>query len=161
MKTALFTGSFDPVTSGHVSLIKRAAEIFDRVYAAVLINPDKLCMFTVEERLSLLKEALRGIERAEAVCFLGLATDAAKLYKADCIIRGIRNAGDYEYERAMAVYNYREGGIDTLFFDAFGESSVSSTAVKSALEAGAGLSGLVPDGARLRLLKLYAERQKK
>jgi pantetheine-phosphate adenylyltransferase len=156
MKTAMLTGSFDPVTNGHIDIINRAAKIFDKVYAAILINPDKRCMFSCEDRLALLRGALAGVKSAEAVFSEGTAVGLATELGADCIIRGIRNSEDYEYERIMAVYNLQNGGIDTVFFESGdNNASVSSGMVKRLLKQGKSIEKYVPKEIHTRILELY------
>jgi pantetheine-phosphate adenylyltransferase len=156
MKTAMLTGSFDPVTNGHIDVVNRAVKIFDKVYAAILINPDKKSMFLPEDRLELLRAALSCVERAEAVFSTETAAELAARLGVDCIIRGVRNSEDYEYERIMAVYNLQNGGIDTLFFES-GENNagVSSGAVKRLLEQGKSIERFVPEEICGRILELY------
>lgn len=151
----MITGSFDPVTTGHLDLIKRTARIFGKVYVAVLINPDKRYVFTTDERLGLLRLALNGIANAEAVASSGSAVDLAKQYRADCFVRGLRD-GEYGYERDMAAFNYQDGGgIDTVFLPATESAAkTSSTMVKNLLAEGQSVEAYIPSDAYKDFLKL-------
>lgn len=102
MKTAIIPGSFDPVTLGHVDLIRRAAKIFDKVCPVILINAEKSGMFSPEERLQILKSACRDIENAECALFDGLTSDFAESVGAQFILKGTRNATDYDYEAGLS-----------------------------------------------------------
>jgi pantetheine-phosphate adenylyltransferase len=150
MRRAIYPGSFDPVTNGHLDIIERGCKLFDEIIIAVLVNPDKRALFSVEERREILEEALRLIEgggcRLRVDSFQGLLVRYAVEQKADAIVRGIRAISDYEYELQMALMNRRqEPGIETVFMMA-GEaySYVSSRLVKEVFSLGGTIEGLVP-----------------
>ena len=104
---AIYPGSFDPITNGHLDLIERARRIFARLIVAVLTNPDKAPLFTVMERVEMLQEATRGMPNVSVDTFGGLLVDYAKEKKAGIILRGIRAFTDYEYELQMAIMNLK------------------------------------------------------
>jgi pantetheine-phosphate adenylyltransferase len=150
MRRAIYPGSFDPVTNGHLDIIERGCKLFDEIIIAVLVNPEKSALFSVEERREILEEALRLIEgggcRLRVDSFQGLLVRYAVEQKADAIVRGIRAISDYEYELQMALMNRRqEPGIETVFMMA-GEaySYVSSRLVKEVFSLGGTIEGLVP-----------------
>ena len=113
--TALCPGTFDPVTDGHLDVVRRAAGMFDGVVVAVLENPSKAPLFTLQERSALLEEALRDQPNVRIGAFGGLLVDYARSQGADLIVKGLRAVSDYEYEIQMAQMNQRIGGIETLF----------------------------------------------
>lgn len=130
--TVLFPGSFDPVTMGHVSVIRRASAFADRLLVAVLDNPDKTPLFSAEERVQLLQEALCHTN-AEIEAFSGLLADYARQKGANAILRGLRTPGDFEREYRYAAYNGRLSGIETIFLPAAPEFvHVSSSIIKEA-----------------------------
>jgi pantetheine-phosphate adenylyltransferase len=150
MRRAIYPGSFDPVTNGHLDIIERGCKLFDEIIIAVLVNPDKRALFSVEERREILVEALalmdKGGCRLRIDSFQGLLVRYAVEQKADAIVRGIRAISDYEYELQMALMNRRqEPGIETVFMMA-GEaySYVSSRLVKEVFSLGGTIEGLVP-----------------
>jgi pantetheine-phosphate adenylyltransferase len=150
MRRAIYPGSFDPVTNGHLDIIERGCKLFDEIIIAVLVNPEKRALFSVEERREILVEALTLIEgdgcRLRVDSFQGLLVRYAVEQKADAIVRGIRAISDYEYELQMALMNRRqEPGIETVFMMA-GEaySYVSSRLVKEVYSLGGTIEGLVP-----------------
>ncbi|MFN2500774.1 MAG: pantetheine-phosphate adenylyltransferase [Pyrinomonadaceae bacterium] len=151
MRRAIFPGSFDPLTNGHLDIIKRSSPLFDEMIIAVLNNADKNPMFTVEERCDMLREVLRGVERGPCELivdsFSGLTADFAHKRAAAAIVRGIRAVSDYEYELRMALMNRRlEPGIETVFLMAGEEYSyVSSTLMKQVFELGGRVEGLIPE----------------
>jgi pantetheine-phosphate adenylyltransferase len=150
MRRAIFPGSFDPLTNGHLDIIKRSAPLFDEMVVAVLNNADKRPMFSVEERCEMLREILPSVETDDCKMivesFSGLTADFAREQKATAIVRGIRAVSDYEYELRMALMNRRlEPSIETVFLMAGEEYSyVSSTLMKQVFELGGRVEGLIP-----------------
>ena len=104
-RNVIYPGSFDPVTNGHLDLIKRASTIFDKVYVAVAVNSDKSPLFTIEERKQLLQDACVDFENVEIINFTGLLVDAVTKYEACAVIKGLRAVSDFEYELQMALLN--------------------------------------------------------
>jgi pantetheine-phosphate adenylyltransferase len=150
MRRAIYPGSFDPVTNGHLDIIQRGCKLFDEIIIAILINPEKQPFFTIEERQSMLKEVLKEIDRGACVLrvddFQGLLVHYALAQNANAIVRGIRAISDYEYELQMALMNRRlEPSIETVFMmPAEKYSYVSSRLVKEVFQLGGELKGLVP-----------------
>jgi pantetheine-phosphate adenylyltransferase len=150
MRRALFPGSFDPPTNGHLDIISRSLPLFDEIVVAVLNNPDKKPLFSPKERCELLREVLNTMPREGCKLlvesFSGLTADFAKEKDAAAIIRGIRAVGDYEYELRMAMMNRRlQPEIETVFLTAAEEYSfVSSSLMKQVFELGGRVEGLVP-----------------
>lgn len=150
MRRAVFPGSFDPLTNGHLDIIKRSAPLFDEMIIAVLNNTDKNPMFSVDERCSMIREVLPSVETGNCMLivdsFSGLTADFARERNATAIVRGIRAVSDYEYELRMALMNRRlEPGIETVFLMAGEEYSyVSSTLMKQVFELGGRVEGLIP-----------------
>lgn len=150
MRRAIFPGSFDPLTNGHLDIIRRSAPLFDEMIVSVLNNPDKRPMFTVEERCEMIREVLPSVETDECrmivESFSGLTAHFARARKATAIVRGIRAVSDYEYELRMALMNRRlEPSIETVFLMAGEEYSyVSSTLMKQVFELGGRVDGLIP-----------------
>jgi len=154
---AVFPGSFDPITNGHLDIVNRALGVFDRVRMAILLNPDKKPLFSVDERLALIREAWRGNPRVEADTFSGLLVDYASRVGASVIIRGIRAISDFEYELQMALMNRRlDPEIETVFMiPAESYSYVSSRLVKEVFQLGGRVSDLVPPIVEKRLRERY------
>jgi pantetheine-phosphate adenylyltransferase len=150
MRRAIYPGSFDPVTNGHLDIIERGCKLFDEIIISILVNPDKQPFFTVEERHEMLTEVLQDIKkggcRVSVDSFRGLLVNYAVAQQADVIVRGIRAISDYEYELQMALMNRRlEPGIETVFMmPAETYSYVSSRLVKEVFHLGGAISGLVP-----------------
>ena len=133
--TGLVTGTFDPVTKGHMEVIEEALRLFDEVVVAVLVNPEKKCMFTPEERLALLNAALSGNTRVKTLYSEDYAVDVARRVGADKLVRGVRGEGDEAYENAMAEYN-RSHGFDTVFVTPERYADVSSTRARELISKG-------------------------
>ncbi len=143
--TALCPGTFDPVTNGHLDIIERAGRHFDTVVVAVLDNPAKEPMFSVEERVSMLKEATAAFRNVEVSSFSGLLVEFAKERRAPVIVKGLRAVTDFEYEIQMAQMNRRLAGVETFFMTtAPNWSYLSSSLVKEVARHGGDVSGLVP-----------------
>lgn len=151
MRRAIFPGSFDPLTNGHLDIIRRSSPLFDEIIVAVLNNAEKRPMFSVEERCSMISEILPTVDTDGCVLivdsFSGLTADFAKRSRATAIVRGIRAVSDYEYELRMALMNRRlEPTIETVFLMAGEEYSyVSSTLMKQVFELGGRVAGLIPE----------------
>jgi pantetheine-phosphate adenylyltransferase len=153
---AIYPGSFDPITNGHVDLVKRTLRVFDKVIVAIATNPDKdHSLFSVEERLKMINDSFADLQgRVEADSFQGLLVDYAERKHSKVIIRGLRAVSDFEYEFQMAMMNHRlKPQLETLFMMT-GESEfyTSSRLVKEVVSLGGNVSGLVPDNV-LKMLK--------
>jgi pantetheine-phosphate adenylyltransferase len=153
---AIYPGSFDPITNGHVDLVKRTLRVFDKVIVGIATNPDKdHSLFSVEERLKMINDSFVDLQgRVEADSFQGLLVDYAERKHSKVIIRGLRAVSDFEYEFQMAMMNHRlKPQLETLFMMT-GESEfyTSSRLVKEVVSLGGNVSGLVPDNV-LKMLK--------
>ncbi len=157
---AIYPGSFDPLTLGHVDIIQRGSALFDSIIVAVLRNVEKSPLFTVEERLQMIKHTFRDRPNVEADSFSGLLVDYASSRKATTIVRGIRAISDFEYEFQMALMNRRLAPtIETVFMMPAQEYSyVSSKLVKEVASLGGDVSGLVPDGVLTKLVERVRRR---
>jgi pantetheine-phosphate adenylyltransferase len=151
--TAIYPGSFDPVTNGHLDLIERGGKIFDRLVVAVLQNLEKEPLFSVAERVEMLREATRPFSNVEVDVFDGLLVQYAKQRGAGVILRGIRAISDYEYELQMALMNRKlESSIETVFMmPAETYSYLSSRLVREIAKLGGSIQGLVPPIVEQRL----------
>lgn len=146
-RRAIYPGTFDPVTNGHFDIIERACRLFDEVTVAILINPNKAPMFTVEERIEMLHAVLDAhFPQVKIDTFTGLLADYAKKQKAQAVVRGIRAISDYEYELQMALMNRRLApSVETIFLMAPQEYSfISSRLVKEVFTLGGSVEGFVP-----------------
>lgn len=158
-KTAIYPGSFDPVTKGHIDLIQRATQIFEKVIVAVADSVGKKPIFNIEERLDMLKEATKGIKGIEVEAFEGLVIEYARKKNTNVLIRGLRMISDFEYEFQMALTNRRLApDIETVFLmPSENYSFLSSTLLKEAASLGADVSSFVPGFVEGRLKKRLAE----
>jgi len=146
MKSAVYPGSFDPITNGHIDIIERSAKIFDKVYVAILQNSSKSPLFSVDERRSLIERVTTHIPNIEVTVFDGLLVDYMKQIGASVIIKGLRAVSDFEYEFQMALTNSKlDSEIETLFMMASAQNQyLSSSIVKEVARYKANLDGLVP-----------------
>ncbi len=154
-RVAIYPGSFDPLTLGHVDIIHRGSALFDSIVVAVLGNAEKSPLFTVEERLAMIRETFSDRENVEADSFRGLLVDYALGRKATTIVRGIRAISDFEYEFQMALMNRRLApAIETVFMMPAQEYSyVSSRLVKEVASLGGDIVGLVPQNVEKKLIE--------
>ncbi|MBA2365802.1 MAG: pantetheine-phosphate adenylyltransferase [Actinobacteria bacterium] len=161
MARALCPGSFDPVTNGHVDVIERAARYFEGVVVAVIRNPSKNPMFTLEERTAMLSEALSGLENVEISSFDGLLVDHARQLGISLVVKGLRAVSDFEYELQMAQMNARLAPeLDTMFVTATPEwAFLSSSLVKEVARYGGRVEGLVPKGVESALGQILVNRR--
>ena len=150
---AIYPGSFDPITSGHLDLIERGSKLFDRLIVSILVNDEKEPLFSVEERVEMAREVLRGYQNVEVEYFEGLLVDYAAARGATVLLRGIRAISDYEKELQMALMNRRlRPEIETLFLmSSEAHSFISSHIVKEVFRLGGKMTGLVPPSVEARL----------
>ena len=160
MKRAVYTGSFDPVTNGHMDIIRRAAEIFDVLIVSVLNNKEKTPLFSVEERVKILKEATKDLPNVQIDSFSGLLVDYAREKDLHVIVRGLRAITDFEYELQMAQTNrVLEPEVDTTFLITSLEYAyLSSTVVKEVAAFGGDIHKFVPDFVEKEIRAKYAAR---
>ena len=163
---ALFPGSFDPFTNGHLDLTKRACELFDEVIVAVAHNPAKTSLFTPEERVTMIEESVRGLGNVKAMYFGGLVVDCARRMHAQVILRGIRAVSDFEFEFQMALMNRRlKPDLEIAFLmPSLEYTYLNSTLVKEVARHGGRIRGLVPRAVERKLLARFerpAQRERK
>jgi pantetheine-phosphate adenylyltransferase len=145
VRRAVCPGSFDPVTNGHLDIIQRASNLFDEVTVAVLINKKKQSMFTVEERIDLLREVTADCPNVVVDSFHGLLVDFCRDREIQAIVKGLRAVSDFDYELQMAQMNYQLSGVDTVFVSTNPlYSFLSSSLVKEVATYGGDVSGLLP-----------------
>lgn len=158
MRLAVYPGSFDPVTNGHIDILEKTSRIFDKIIVAVVHNVSKKALFTLDERVQLIRESTKHLNNIEVECFSGLLANYLRDREACAIIRGLRTVADFEYEMHMAMINKRLiPDVDTIFI--MSDSSnifVSSSIIKEAALLGGDVSELVPEIVKL---KLEAKRQ--
>ena len=152
MRRAVCPGSFDPVTNGHLDIVGRASRLFDEVIIGVLINQSKTGLFTIEERLEMLREATAGYDNVRVASFHGLLVDFCTARGIGVIVKSLRSVSDFEYELQMAQMNKGQGDIDTVFLVTNPlYSFLSSSLVKEFATYGGDVSGLVPETVLHRL----------
>ena len=154
-RTALFPGTFDPFTNGHLDLTRRAARLFDRVVVAVAHSPAKGTLFAVEERVEMIRHSVRTLRRVEVVDFSDLVVDCAKRVGAQVMIRGLRAVSDFEFEFQMALMNRRLApGVEVAFLMPSQQYTyLNSTLVKEVARLGGKVQGLVPADVEKRLMR--------
>lgn len=159
-KKAIYPGSFDPITNGHVDIIKRALEIFDKILIAVLENPQKEPLFTTKERMDMIKEIFADRKDVEVKAFHGLLVEFARKNNAKIVIRGLRAISDFEYEFQMALMNRKlNPKIETFFMmPNVKYSFLSSNLVKEVFELGGCLRDLVPEQVENKLREKFKKR---
>jgi pantetheine-phosphate adenylyltransferase len=157
---AVLPGSFDPITNGHLDIIARSLSVFDDVLVAILVNPEKQPLFTVDERVEIISEAYRGQGRVRVDTFSGLLVDYAERVGADVIVRGLRAISDFEYEFQMALMNRRlNPRIETVFMmPAEQYAYLSSRLVKEVFQLGGRVQELVPPVVLRRLRDKYGKK---
>jgi pantetheine-phosphate adenylyltransferase len=146
MKLAVYPGSFDPLTNGHVDIIERGTRLFDRIIVAVLVNVEKSPLFTIQERVEILRDVFKGTPNVEVDTFDGLLVDYVATRQADVIVRGLRALSDFESEFQMALMNRRlSADIETVFMmPAEQYTYISSRMIKEVFSLGGEVRGLVP-----------------
>jgi pantetheine-phosphate adenylyltransferase len=156
-RIAVYPGSFDPITNGHVDIIKRGIRIFDEIIVLVAYNPSKTSLFTVEERMEMIKETFKDVNGVRVDSYSGLLVDYVKKMDANVILRGMRALSDFEYEFQMALMNRRQSReIETVFLlSGFKWFFSGSQIIKSVASIGGKVKGLVPDEVHRKLLAKY------
>ncbi len=150
-RRAVFPGSFDPLTLGHYDIILRGITLFDELIIAIGINTEKKYMFSMEERKKFIREAFRNEPRVKVLSYQGLTVDFCKKEKAGFILRGLRNPGDFEFEKAIAHTNRKLSEIETVFLlTSSGKSYISSSIVRDVIRNGGDYTGLVPETVRVK-----------
>jgi len=157
MKIAVYPGSFDPITNGHLNIVERSTKIFDKLIVAVAIDSKKSTLFSAQERTEMIKEATKKIEKVEVKSFSGLLTDFVRKNKANIIIRGMRAISDFEHESQLALMNKRLAPeIETIFMVTCAKYSyLNSSIVKEIASLDGKISQLVPEIVEERLNTLF------
>lgn len=159
MIRAVYPGSFDPVTNGHLDIIQRAASIFDSVVVTVMENPRKQPMFTLQERLEMLQATTEGMANVQVDCYRGLLIDYVEQKEAQVIIKGLRAISDFEFEFQMALINRKlNGNVETMFMMTSSRYSyLSSSIVKEVAGYGGNVEGLVPECVYQKIIERHKE----
>ncbi|NOZ24879.1 MAG: pantetheine-phosphate adenylyltransferase [Nitrospirae bacterium] len=158
-RIAICPGTFDPITNGHIDIVMRSLGIFDEVVVAVAPNPKKTPLFRVEERMELIRESFKGLDRVTIESFDGLLVDYVREKGGVAIVRGLRAVSDFEYELQMALMNRRlDSGIETVFMMPSEEYSfLTSTMIKEIASFGGSVRGLVPDAVERALKEVFGK----
>tara|TARA_R110002050_G_scaffold14313_7_gene45258 strand:+ start:30350 stop:30805 length:456 start_codon:yes stop_codon:yes gene_type:complete len=150
MRRAIFPGSFDPLTLGHYDIILRGITLFDELIIAIGVNSDKKYMFSLEDRKRFIKDAFANEPKIKVLTYEGLTVDFCKKINANFILRGLRNPGDFEFEKAIAHTNRKLSEIETVFLlTSSGKSYISSSIVRDVIKNGGDYTGLVPETVRI------------
>ena len=151
MKKAIFPGSFDPITLGHIDIIERGVTLFDELIIAIGVNAEKKYMFSLEDRIEFIKESFSGNPKIKVVSYKGLTVDFCMKNKVDFILRGLRNPGDFEFEKAIAHTNRDLAPIETVFLlTAASTSYISSSIVRDVIRNNGDYTKLVPESVRVK-----------
>lgn len=155
MSKAIYPGSFDPITNGHLDILERASKVFDEIIVLVAVNPNKHFNFSIEERVEMIKEATKNMKGVKVDSSTGLTVKYAKEHGATHLIRGLRAVSDFEYEFQLASANeFVDNSIDMVFFMARGDKTfISSSAIIELANSGVDVSNLVPPSVYKRLKK--------
>jgi pantetheine-phosphate adenylyltransferase len=161
-KVAIYPGSFDPVTNGHIDIIERGLKLFDKIIVSILHNPGKKCLFTLEERLEMLKDSTRKFKNIEIDSFDGLLVNYAATRKAHAILRGLRAMSDFEYEFQMALMNRRlNREVHTVFLmTGLRWIFTSSSIIKEAIQFGGNIEGMVPPFVQKKLIEKFGHQNR-
>lgn len=155
MKIAVFPGSFDPITTGHIDIVHRALPLFDKMVVAIGVNEDKKTLFSLEQRLTWLKEVFKNDENVVVDHFQGLTVDFCKKIGAHFLVRGLRNASDFDYEKTISQVNSTVGdNLETVFLISLPiYSHISSTIVREVIKGGGDASQFLPPEIRIKAFK--------
>ncbi|WP_276165772.1 pantetheine-phosphate adenylyltransferase [Zobellia alginiliquefaciens] len=149
MRRAIFPGSFDPLTLGHSDIIQRGITLFDEIIISIGVNADKKYMFSLEQRMKFIEDAFKDEPKIKVLTYQGLTVDFCKKVNAQFILRGLRNPGDFEFEKAIAHTNRKLSEIETVFLlTSSGKSYISSSIVRDVIRNGGDYTSLVPDTVR-------------
>lgn len=161
MKVCVFPGSFDPITSGHVDLVRRALPLFDRIIIAIGVNSEKKYLFSLEQRKEWIRKVFENDRRVYVDSFEKLTAEYCKRVSAQWILRGLRNASDFDYEKTISQLNFIVGdGVETVFLISQPQySHISSTIVREIIRGGGDVSPFVPDILEMKELKSEAIKQ--
>jgi pantetheine-phosphate adenylyltransferase len=159
-RTAIYPGTFDPITNGHIDLVKRGMRIFDEVIIAIATAQKKQPLFTISERLRLIKDAVRGLKNVKVEAFSGLLVEYVESKKGVAVIRGLRAVSDFEYELQMALMNRRlDRNIETVFMMPSEEYTfLTSTIIREVASFGGSVKGLVPEAVEKALKEKFKKR---
>ena len=158
MKRAIYPGSFDPITNGHLDVLKRALNVFDEVIVLVAVNANKQSKFTSDERVEMIKEATKDLKGVVVDSFDGITVKYAREHDARCLIRGLRAVSDFEYEFSLSATNeFIDDSVDMMFFMSHAETSfISSSYIDQLYRSGVDISKLVPSS----VIKMYKKKNK-